>query len=619
MPHPALPAAFVCLVSLFLSGGAAADVQFLAPDRIFGDELENDDALYFSGVVAYQDPLGNAAIFVEASDGSSYAGQTDEQGRFSFKASGFADEAWLSLRARGSGQQSFIEWASSLGDYRFLKQTALPFRNLNPAHLAALRVNPFQTALHVTMRDLPPTTLSPDGRTASLRSGGIQSSDLIDVRGPLLALMSSGELALPTGASSTLAAVSDRGMLNAAYASARQLPKPPPQVTHPTELPLGVTIQSYDPFALGYIVWDLRLRMEPDGSGVYGGASGFATVPIQWNATADPSLVRLTRLDGRPFSVSLGRAPDGPNGTWVDTRDLVTTVHVRFVVGPRQEILVASTTDQERYYPNNPELPPVLSPATQPFWFRPTLVDEVARQPFGDPSNSAWVLPACAAADCGLMEVEPGVIRIIGSDVSREVHRFNADGTGTTARMGVDFQWQLKEGGGIELTYAHGAKSLLLIASHDLGHGRMAVLHTTPDGVRFAFNHDFKARLPQNQGFVPSDIVGIPHLNLFGCDYPMLDLPALNCVPNYGIRFDARADGTGQVGSLAATWEIDTEGRVIWRLYSFGTLFRIRSWQKLAEDSGRVYVLENISANYPPPGAEPEFSPTTRMLALKKL
>lgn len=626
---------FACALRLAVLGAALAvtpvfaGIAFETPETVFSDGLE--PFVRLQGEAGFLDPLADAQVRVQTSRGRSAEGIAGADGSFALRLSGLESDELVWATARGVGPQSSLEFASTFGDFDFLLQTAGSARDLGVADVPALRLNPHQTALHVGMRDLPDSGLSPQGRSFALLSGGFNSVDVFFNRGPLLALMAAGDLPLPTGATTTLEAVSDLAMATEAFEAANALPyepvpgnpwfdaleriaRDPAQVAVLAQPPLGLTVHSYYPISRGSGGGAGRVALAGDGTGVYGDEST-PLVPIDWAPGAFANTVRIVRQDGQPFSLQESFNFHPSCNCQVRTLFEVAAYHLLFATGPGNGLMLASSSESRRLYPDNPEIPTEDLPVAAPGFYYPALVDDAPRAAFPDPAGQTFLLPRCAVPDCSPYELL-GSFSTFG--LVDEPHRFDAGGQGSTLRVGEDFTWTLETDGSLTVDYAGGGSTRFRLASHDLAYGTVVALHTMQGGGVLPFHSQY---LPMagDRAFVESDIVDRTYETGFACDHPFA---AIDGFCSSLTEIQGQAGGAGIFGGRNSTWAIDADGRMVWRrLNGDGSTFQLRTWEKLSEDATYLYALETWcgAITNPPPETPPCFGPTSRILALRKL
>jgi hypothetical protein len=631
------------LVTATMPLSALAGIEFDSPERVFSDGMET--SVRFHGEAGFLEPLAGAAIRVEGSDGSRGSGVADVEGRFAFKVEAVNPQAVITVSARGSGAQSMLEFASTLGDFGFLAETAGQAGFLTSAELPALKVNPHQTALHVGMRDLPPSVLSPpQGRAFSLQAGSWNAIDVFSNRGPLIALLAAGDLPLPDGAATTLEAISDLELAMVSYAEMKALPyeavpgnprfdaetrigSDPSQVALLENPPLGVALHSYLPGSLITYMAGPRLELAADGSGLFGWSYD-VSVAVDWSATESSTVFRLVRADGEPLSVQesfrfMDPCPiEGrPSPCQVRTLYTTTTAHVSFVTGPRNEIIFGVTGDLELRYPDNPDIPTqMVRSAMAPVTYHPALRNGLPRAAF-EPGGKDLVLPRCVTVDCSPVEVSGTPLWRDGNTAAQEPHRFDPDGSGRTLRLDESFTWVVGVDGALTIDYSDGTAARFEIASHDRAYGTTTVAHILPTAEEFGFAAAF-VPIQGSRAFSETDLVGHT-FEQEGCDYPFGGIEGDSaCDFNLIYAFESGGVGTALGGPMQ--WSIDTQGRVvIRRLASDGSLRQIRAWEMISEDADRIYVLQNHSTFFfvfdpAPTDFQPSFGPTTRISALIK-
>ncbi len=613
----------------FAASPAYADIAFETPETVFSDGLELFVRLH--GEAGFIEPLANAEVSVETSRGRLVEGLADADGRFVLRLSGLEADEMIWATARGVESQTSLEFASTFGDFEFLLQTAGSAHELGIAELPALRINPHQTALHIGMRDLPVSALSPQGRSFALLAGGFNSVDVFRNRGPLLALMAAGDLPLPTGATTTLEAVSDLTKATEAFAAANALPyeavpgnarfdaedrmvRDPGQVAVLDQPPLGATLHAYFPIARGYGSGDYRVALAADGTGVFGD-SDTVMVPVEWTAGPFQKSTRVVRQDGQPFRVT-ENYPFHPSCN-CQVRELIQRIAYNFIfaTGPGNGVMLGASVEIRRLYPDNPEIPTVLDPVKAPIEYFPTLVDDTPRAAFPDPAGQTLLLPRCGAPDCSPFPLV-GTFSFFG--LVNEPHRFDPGGQGVSLRVGEGFTWALEPDGSLTVDYAGGGSSRFLLASHDRGYGTTVAVHTMQGGQVLPFHSQY-LRLSEDSTFDESSIVGRTYRMSPFCDHPFASVDA-SCVSS--LQITGQSGGTGTFLGGNATWEIDSEGRVIWRrYYSNPSYIQLRTWEKLTDDAGRIYVLENYcgGSTLVPPDTQPCFGPTHRIIELREL
>ena len=620
----------VGVVLAFAAGAHAADgtgLWFDDPDDIFRDGSEAQ--LHLRGVAQFLDPLADATLTVTLSDGRSAEGVAGADGRFGFRVESFDPEAILTLRARGVETQAHLEFASWLGDLAFLHETAGDVAALAEAEVPALRVNPHQTALYVGIRDLPATTLSPSGRSFALQAGGWSPVDVFSNRGPLIAMMSAGDLPLPAGAETTLQAASEEALVAAATAAAAELPSEgcpndascvaadritndPTQVAVLAEPPFDTTLQVYFPLAIGSSARGFRLHLSGDGNGTLGyGASPVS--PVEWTTTETPNVFRIERADGQPLAVSSFSGFHSSCGCQVEQQLVDLALRVMFATGPGNGIMLGYTSESERRFPANPEIPTEPAAVAVPTFHFAVLQDDVPNAAFDDPSGHTLILPRCGMPDCSPFET-PGSVSALG-EVS-EPHRFEPGGTGTTLRLGDSFTWVQDELGRLTIDYASGAVARYLITTHDRANGTVAVTQDSGTGSVFALSSEY-AIADGSGGFVEADLVDHDFVSVIACDMPFASATSF-CRPEDEFVTRFNADGTGTAGGGTLTWSLDPQGRLVYTRFIGDDVFQIRTWEKITSDAGNLYVLENVSASFPPEGTEPSFAPTARFQRFRR-
>lgn len=622
------------LLAVALTFGACATATadsglwFDDPELIFRDGSETQ--LHLDGVARFLDPLADAALIVTSSDGRSAEGRAGPDGRFGLHVEVLDPQAVLSLRARGVDTQSHLEFASWLGDLAFLQDAASDSNALDETQVPALQVNPHQTALFVGIRDLPATSLSPAGRSVPLQAGGWNPLDVFSNRGPLIAMMAAGDLPLPAGADTTLHAVSDTALVIAAADAAtalstqgcpddllctatNRITNDATQVPVLAEPPFDTTLQVYYPLSIGSSIGGHRLRLAQDGSGTLGYGSS-PVVPAEWTTTETPNVFRITREDGQPLEISTFFGTHSSCGCQVEQQQVTLALRVMFATGPGNGIMLGYSVESERRFPANPEIPTEPGAISVPAFHFATLQDDVPNAPFDDPSGRTVILPRCGMPDCSFFET-PGSISSL-SEVN-EPHRFEADGTGMTLRLGDAFTWERDNLGRLIVDYASGATVRYLVATHDRSNGTALATLETSTGDVFALSSSEFAIADTNPGFTVADLVDREFVSAIGCDMPFASVGEF-CRPKYESVIRFNADGTGTAGSGALTWSLDPQGRLTYTRFSGGVVFLIRTWEKIASDADSLYVLENTSETFPPAGTEPSFAPTARFQRFRR-
>lgn len=630
-----------------LSAAAMASPQpqgVSEPPEIFRDSMEEFVVLH--GQARFLAPLAGAQITVSGSDGRQTSTEADGDGRFTIRLELLSSQTVYEARARGIGGQAHEEYASWLGQRDFLLERAGVDREVSEADLPALRLNPFQTGLYVAMRDLPVSPLTPANRDFERRARSFSAMDFY-YRAPLIAMLGAGDLALPEGAQTTLQAVSSQALALQAQLVVEQDTSSCPDNPlctatdrvrrDPDQLPLipppmGITIQPYITYAVGSTIDSPRFQLEPGGSGTLGTSSGFGAptgvADVNWIDTGD--YTRITRTDDSPFSESISY-PFHPSCS-CQVKAVYSTVAYRmiFADGPAGTLLLGHNAETEITYPENPEIPTVVTTSAPAITFG-TVLDDVGLSGFSNPGGSPLVLPTCLLPDCSL----PPSTNIFHSNqpVITEPHHFNPDGTGNTTRLDQTFTWNLA-GGVLQVEYASGTSASWAMASADRQYGTTTGVFTTADGIEMPVSRMFAPAQPGAQ-FHAGNVAGISYQSRIGDDYPYSILsPGSSDRPGTppSARLKFNADGTGEDpngANYALTWSIDDAGRLTFVRERIGfppnSIYpHRRTWELIAEDAQSILVLESIEVPelvggvYQPLPAERTIYPTGRLFRYTK-
>ncbi|MCX7555910.1 hypothetical protein OS187_03595 [Xanthomonadaceae bacterium JHOS43] len=609
------PRQLLCLAIAGLCGLAVASPRPQGdplPDEIFRDNME--EYVVLSGQARFLDPMAGAQVTLSGSDGRQIVVEADEDGRFDLSLELLSAQTVYQLRARGTGAQAHEEYASWLGQRDFLLERAGADRTATEADLPALRLNPYQTGLYVAMRDLATSPLSPTEREFERRARSFSAVDF-QTRAILIAMLASGDLALPEGAATTLAAMSNESLALQAQLALEADTRPCPEnpycvaidrvMRDPDQLPLmpaphGVTVHPYLTHSVGLAITQPRFRLEAGGTGTFGAsnsASNDGLVPAIW--TDEGEYVRVTPADGSAFDEWNFFANIPSCGCQVPAIQRTVAYRLMFADGPAGTLLVGSSSEVVTHYPENPELPDQVLTATPGIGYA-SVVDDVGLTSLPAPAGKTFILPTCQLPDCSAW-VTSNLFHS-NQSVVNEPHQFAANGTGTATRLGLSFTWEL-DGDILTLDYSNGTHSALTIASADRLYGTTTGIFTDTDGREIPFSRMYAPRQAGAQ-FHSGNVVGASFQSQIAIDHPYSILSSTSpdrpgMIPT---RFKFNPAGSGEYPSnpaITLTWSIDEVGRLRFLLDRSGfppnSLYpQRRTWELVAEDAGSILVLETV-------------------------
>lgn len=627
------------LCALPVSASASAGKGATPGDAIFRDSME--EFLDIEGEARFLQPLAGATVTLVRPDAPTLTTTAGVDGRFAFRVELTTPQAVLEVRARGTGNQAHEEYASYLGQRDFLLERAGNGRMLDETALPALRLNPFSTAIYVAMRDLPASPLTPPGRDFQRRVRGINALDLNN-RGPLIAMLAAGDLALPSGAATTLEAVSSPSLALQAQLAREQdtrgCPDNPVCIARervgsdPTQLPLrappiNAAIQLYLTFANGSSRTPSRLRLTDAGNGVLSELSALGTlaeVPVLISNEAGVS--RITRPGGAAI-YELVSFPFHPSCN-CQVREVRASLAYRmlFAEGPDGSLLVGLAEEIERRYPDNPGIPTVAATISTPRVLFPADVGDTGLGGFANPAGSTLVLPTCLVPDCTVGGVSGNVFHST-QFVAFEPHRFNPDGSGSTARLNLAFTWQRSDAGRLQVAYSNGTQASWLPASADRLYGAVLGEFITVDQRRLPLTASY-AIVRSPQGFTADAVAGRAFSSRLAVDYPYAILD-----PNSAERpgataqrfgFTAGGGGTDPTANITLSWVIDPAGRLVFTrqratpIANDSTYPQRRTWELIAEDVDSILILESVETPPQALPASPVLHPTARLFRYLK-
>lgn len=608
-----LVALSLTLFSITLPAAAAADAPS-ADDVLFSSRFEAP-TIRLRGVVSFTAPLAFAKVILTSSNGQTHTSTADAEGKFELALEAYGENEVFDVRARGIGNQSWLEFAAWLGDGAFLRSVAGPEGIIDRTALPALHVNPYQTGIYLAIRDLPPSSSHVD-RPAQRAAASYSSNDATK-RGALVALLAEGGAGLPAGAATTLQAVGElpfaiqlvEGLGGEFYCYGNQ-PESPEcialarVVSDPAQVPItspptDLALHPYTSFELGFTqLYTPRILLSATGNGeaqwtepVYSPSK-----PIIWT-TLPSGLVRAVHRDGLPLH-STWSATSHPSCNCPVLRETAEmALRAQYVRGPLGTLNVTFSYEREYRYPDNPEIPTEF-PEPSPF-IRLTQVLVGDRPLHASPvvQEDAWILPHCGTPNC----------LGTGSPETSEAHLFNADGTGITRRSQLNFQWSINPLGNLLIAYADGTRARHMIASADRDTATLASVMSEPNGDVMAISQPFMRT--ESRGFEPADVIGFQLRPLRGCQRPFAQIE-IACRSTDGFSFAEGGTGTGGSNASPLTWSIDAQGRLFLTRYaSNGLMIQRRLWERVAEIGDTLYLLEQTE-NRPIPVFDPTIQAT---------
>lgn len=604
-------------------------------EAVFIDSME--EYVVLAGEARFLAPLADAQVTASAGGARPVTATADALGRFEVRYELLDATSIVELRARGVDAQAHEEYASYVGDRAFLLDRAGPDRRLEPADLAALRLNPFSTGLYVAMRDLPQRSLAVDASAFERRARSFSTLDFLN-RAPLIAQMAAGDLPLPAGAATTLEAVSSEALALQAMSASRLDTRPCPdnpacaartRVTNdPDQLritapPVDMQIAAYLSPGLGTSVGHVAIELMQDGTGRFipspYGVDPQAQRSIVWTLQGDE--VRITASNGQPLWQSVSYTPHPSCGCQVQEVWATIALRALFAEGPGGTVLLGTTTETERRYPENPEIPTVPATLIRPSAVLPTILDGIGLPGgFGPLAGQTWMLPRCRNPDCS-RPVE--TYAFAPGPVANEPHRFNANGTGLTLRANEPFTWQVDADERLHLQYASGAGSVLALAGAATPvTGTVSGLFSTPGGLTFDLTEDGAYRRSDTTGFTPATLPGA-YRSMIGSAHPYGALSDLaNGFGLFGFVFQPGGTGQDLGFNRPLEWSIDAEGRLVFVRANVSAnpspLYpQRRHWELVGSADGSLYFLENIQTPQSGGGTlspTPDFGPSDRLL-----
>lgn len=588
------------LLSCFVVQPVAAADAPSGDDVLFSDRFEAP-TLHLRGVVSFTEPLPFANVILTSSNGPVHTTTADAEGKFELTLEVYGEDEAFDIRAHGNGNQSWLEFASWLGDGAFLSENAGPEGIIDTTALPALHVNPFQTGIYLAIRDLPPSPGNV-GRPAQ-RAAASFSSDDATKRGALVALLADGGAPLPAGAATTLQAVGELPLAIQLVESlggeficylnepeSRECIALARVVSDPTQVPMAspptdVALHPYTSFELGVTNNYPRLFLGASGNGelLWNEAIYAPSKPITWTTLAS-GLVRGVHRDGLPLHSYLISAVHPSCNCLVIREVVATAVRAQYVRGPLGSLSVGVNYEGEYRYPNNPEIPPEF---VAPFPLSRLTQVQVGDRPLHAipvvPGDS-WVLPHCMTAYC----------IVSGTVESAEAHLFRADGTGIARRSQLEFQWSTSPLGNLQITYADGAQARHVLASANRQTATSTSVQVGASGDIMVLSQPIMRT--EGRGFDAADLIGFQLRSLRGCERPFAEIePACRSTNGYSFA----NGGTGSGYNAPLTWSIDAQGRLIFIRYrTNGAISTRRVWERIAEVGGILYVLEQVE--YPP-------------------
>lgn len=584
----------------------AAAIAPSGADALFSDSFEAP-TIRLRGVVSFTTPLAFANVILTGSNGQMYSSTADAEGKFEFTLEVHEEAEVFSVRARGNGAQSWLEFAAWLGDGVFLREIAGPEGLIDTTVLPALHVNPHQTGLYLAIRDLPPSSINV-GRPAQRAASSFSSNDATK-RGALVALLADGAAPMPAGAATTLQAVGELPLaielvesLGGEFICYVNQPESPEcialarVVRDPTQVPLAspptdVALHPYTSFEVGANYNYPRLVLSATGNGQLTWTDAFfaPAAPITWS-TLPSGEVRVVHRDGLPLRRFLISAwhPSCGCGVWREVATMAALV--QFVRGPMGTLAVGVVYEAEYRYPDNPEIPPEIVAPLPLSRLTQVLVDDRPLNAIPVVPGESWVLPHCMTAYC----LGPGNVE------SAEAHDFHANGTGITDRTQLEFQWSMSPLGNLLIAYADGAQARHVLASADRVAATSTSVQVGASGDILTLSQPIMRA--EARGFDAADLIGFEFRSLRGCERPFAEIEIV-CRSTGGYSFATGGSGSNFGGTLS--WSIDPQSRLIFIRYrSDGSIAQRRVWERIAEVGDTLYVLEQIE-NPPLPALDP--------------
>ena len=587
-------------------------------DVLFSDGFEAP-TIHLRGVVSFTAPLAFANVILTSSNGQVHASTADAEGNFELTLETYGEDEVFDVRARGSGDESWLEFAAWLGDGAFLGEIAGPDGLIDTTALPALHVNPHQTGIYLAIRDLPPSPFNVD-RPAQRAAASFSSTDAT-TRGALVALLADGGATLPAGAATTLQAVGELPLaiqlvesLGGEFICYVNQPEWPEcialarVVSDPTQVPLAspptdVALHPYTSFEMGVSYNYPRLFLGATGEGelLWTEAIFAPAKPIVWSMLPSGE-VRVVHRDGLPLHSFLisGTHPSCNCSVWREVAAMA--ARAKYVRGPLGTLTVGVVYEGEYRYPFNPEIPPETVPPLQLMRQTQVLIDDRPLKAIPVVPGDSWVLPHCMTEYC----LAGGYVE------SAEAHLFHADGSGITNRSQLGFQWSMSPLGNLLIAYADGAQARHVFASADRVAATSSSLQVGVSGDIQTLSQPILRK--QDRGFDAADLIGFQLTSLRNCDRPFAELQSV-CRNTSGYSFATGGTGTGFNTPL--TWSIDPEGRLIFLRYRIdGAIAQRRVWERIAEVDGTLFVLEQIEA---PPLPAVNTSKPANVMAYRKI
>lgn len=608
---------------------AAAAVLLLAPfaavagqgDVIFNSGIE--PGLTIRGVAIAPAPMQRAVI--QARFGESIATTSaNANGEYGLvlEHRHVAGEPLVELRAFGAGEQSHIEWAAQLGPFDRLVAAAGD-SVLDVSEEAFVTLSARSTAVTASMwaeNGFAPL-VDADMFDHAARSQQRAVRDITHA----LALVGSGQMALPEGTATTWNAVDnlvDSQRLYAAYDNA--FPDTPCHVS-PSQ-----------PFcqAIAALVHDTRVfpLVTPDPDEIhavsfgydYWGGSVAAAVRIvgdvgEWHGTGDGSYFQpvvvstdpdgtlsVARSDGEPLASVITYMYVG--GQQVLTHIETTSVRHRFSrgVGGLTEFNFAETV---RYrYPNNPELPDATDqyPLNFPYLSTANRNPDALAGALGTLANRRWLLstpfmPTASPQGFGQR--------------AADIHAFAVAG-GVTERGGVTFSLLQQDGDTFTLRYGDTDVETRLVNQEHPGAWRTVSRASGPDGDQVFTGMLMEIQAPPVWSMANAPGTFLSLINAHTCDGPYASLSDLSpyslCM---NLRIVLNPDGTADQGGLPAQWALAggaDAGRLRINRYSGANLSQSRGWEIAKVAGDRIWMIETMQAGT---GNEATFVPTERIIS----
>lgn len=606
----------------------------------------NDDSIFHSGIepglriegrVYWPGPVPGAVVTARFGDQiASTSARADGRYGLVIEYRHVTGTPPVELRARGTGAQSHIEYASQLGPFDRLQAAAGGDETLSHGEDAFVNLTPYSTAVTAYMRAESGFNPVADGVGFDRSARSIQwiySNELALA----VALAAQGDLALPAGSDTTWNALTSLSATQQFYADHMHA-RPSGACLDPPVNPYCTALATlpFDPEVLPSRTADPATIYSLSGGGFdYWGGSMSTAFIINGSSSAyqgtgisdglqsvDSELLadgsyRLFHADGDPLQVQ---------ETWVfvggvQVQRLIETMEVKAriarTVGNLEAVMFASTTRWR--YPNNPEIPttyqegvlglPRLSnsnpyPATQ-------------SGDLGPLANHRWVMttpfPATGPND------NPG------SRVA-DIHAFGVSG-GTTERGGMAFSLNEQLADHFILGYGDQTSVVHLVNQDIPGIWRTRIVVTSPSATQVLSGILLQVDEPQ-PAWTAVNAPGLyrSYVNGHICNGPYADIELLYdngfCISTeyswWG--FLLNSDGTGQQDPnnfpAPLIWTLPgppNSGRLHINRMSGANLTVSRGWEIVKQSGNQIWMLENLVNGFPLPGPA-EFLPTTRVM-----